>query len=137
MKAIRPYRRCHGSAIVEGAVAVCMVYGSAVVASLLLINSGCAMFFKTKLTHVNYLAAAYAAAHGGDITVQEETSAFITTMMPKMGLTPNNLTVAVKPIRLQENPAVQVTVSNEFPIFGAACGIPTKITLCDTEIVSW
>jgi len=92
------------------------------------------MFFKMKLTHVNYQAAAYAAAHGGDTSLEDETADFIKTVMPQMGLVPNNLIVAVKQIRVEENPAVRVTVTNDFPIFGAAS---TKIAICDSEVVSW
>jgi hypothetical protein len=133
MKAQHSRRGQKGSAIVEGALAICMVITSTSLAALLLINCGCLMFFKMKLTHVNYQAAAYAAAHGGDSALQEETADFVKTMMSQMGLAPNNLMVAVRQTRVEENPAVIVTVTNDFPIFG----VTSKIAICDSEVVSW
>jgi len=116
---------------------MCMVLSSAVIATLLIMNSGCLLFYKTKLTHVNYLAAAYAAAHDGDNDLNQETIEFTKSAMTDMNLIPNNLQVTVKTLQLQENSAVQVTIANDFPIAGVSNGTtPSTIKLEDTELAS-
>ncbi|HEY9683631.1 MAG TPA: hypothetical protein V6C86_18775 [Oculatellaceae cyanobacterium] len=130
-------RNRSGSLIIESISGLCLISGSLVVSALLVVNSGSMMFYKTKLTHINYLAAQYAAAHPADADVQGKTEAYVKEIMPGFGLTPNNLTVTVTELRFHENPAIAVTVNNNFPVFGANCGMPSSLCLKDTEVVAW
>jgi hypothetical protein len=132
----KPHRD-RGSGIVEGVAGICLVTSSSILALLLLINSGCGILYKQKLSHVNYLATAYAAAHGGDANVQDETTEYVKQVMSAMGMAPNGLSVTVTEMRFQNSPAIKVTLSNEFPLTGAAFGIPPIINLSDSEIAIW
>lgn len=116
---------------------MCMVLFSSGAAALLIMNSGCMIFYKTKLTHIGYLAAAYAAAHDGDSNLEQETTDYTKNAMTLMNITPNNLKVTVKSVRLEENAAVQVTIANDFPIIGVSTGTnQSNINLADTELAS-
>jgi len=138
MKTNSRYRNACGQGLVEGTVAICMIFGSGVVAMLLVLNSGTSMVFKEKLNNVTHLAAAYAAAHAGDSNVQEETTTFVAQLMPQAGISPTALTVEVNQVNIQQDPGVQVSISNQFPLFGTAGGIfPAQLTLTDSEVVVW
>jgi len=135
MRNRRRYRQQQGQALAEGTAAMCMVFGSVVVAMFFVLNTGMGMFFKQKLTGVCLAAAAHASAHAGDSDVETETMDFVEELMPQVGIAPRNLSVAVSEINVGEHSGVQVTVSNTFPLFGSVNMLPTQIVLADSECV--
>lgn len=137
MKARRDIKRAKGQGLVEGSVAVSMIIGAGVIATLMVLNSGACMFFKEKLATVTTSAAQYAAAHSSDSDVKAETTAFVQNLMPQVGLTPNNLVVGVSTTSVGQSPGVQVTINNLFPLFGGGTILPTQMTLADSEVVVW
>jgi hypothetical protein len=75
-----------------------------------------------KVLVVDDQAAQYAAAHQSDADLQSETQAFVQSLMPVVGLTPNRLSVT------ETAPAVNGVQGQQ------VCGaFPTQIQLADTE----
>jgi hypothetical protein len=132
-------RRCirsdRGQALVEGSVAVCMIIACCVAACLMVFNSGTGVYFKQKLQGISHLAAQFAAAHAGDSDVDTETQTFVETLMPQVGVTPNNPNVDIEQLSILENPMMKVTVSNTFQVFGGGSLLPSQMTLADSECV--
>src|SRR5277367_6915217 len=88
-------RNQRGQGLIEGALGLIMVLGGAIIAVLLILNSGTGIFLKMKIGLVTAQAAQYAAVHQTDANVQGETQAFVEALMPNVGLTPKQLTVTV------------------------------------------
>jgi hypothetical protein len=127
-------RSNRGSGLVEGVVGLHMVIGGTVLATLLILNSGTSILSKNKILLVTGQAAQYAAAHQSDADLQSETQAFVQSLMPVVGLTPNRLSVTVTATAVNGVQGQQVCVTNQFPLFGTAGGaFPTQIQLADTE----
>ena len=125
-----------GSGLIEGVVGLMLVIGSTILAALLLLNSGMSILFDNKLLLVAGQAARYAVAHQLDENVEAETQTFVQSLMPTLGLTPNNLIVTTTPNAICGAQGMQVTVSNQFIVVGAAAipGVfPSQIRLADTE----
>lgn len=139
MKKLRVSRNQKGQGIIEGAVGLVMVLGAGIVAMMFILNSGVGMYYKQKLMPVTNLAAQFAAAHASDSNVDEETANFVRDLMPKLCMAPSNLQVKVETITVGSEPAMQVTVSNSFPLFGTggASGATNLLALSDTEVVVW
>ncbi len=137
MKKFRVKRNRRGQGIIEGAIGLIMVLGAGIAATLLLLNSGAGMYFKQKLMPVAYLGAQFAAGHSADPNVSDETRQYIEQLMPKVGLKPANLGVDVLLITVEDEPSIQVTVTNNFPLFGNGSDITGVLRLSGTEVVSW
>jgi len=130
-------RNKRGSGIVEGAVGLVLVMSSGICASLLVVNSGTGVVFKTKVSLVAAQAAQFAAAHQSDSSLQSETQAFVQTLMPNIGLAPKALAVSVTQTTVNGVEGELVTITNEFPVFGNASFLPRTFRLSDTEFASF
>jgi hypothetical protein len=121
-----------GSGLIEGVLGLMMVTGSTVFATLFILDSGTGIFLKNKISLVTSQAAQYAAANQSDSDLESETEAYVTSLMPVVGLTPSRLTVTVTATAVNGVQGEVVTVSNQFPLFGQGI-LPTSIQLSDTE----
>ncbi|HEY9719128.1 MAG TPA: hypothetical protein V6C69_16760 [Trichormus sp.] len=133
----RTSRNQKGQGIIEGTIGVCMVIAAGALTLVLILNSGNGIFFKEKLANVARMAASYAASHASESDVGSQTTTYVQQLMPQSGMNPSGLTVSVNEAEVLDQPTIQVTVSNNFPLFGTASYLPTQIRLADTECVSW
>jgi hypothetical protein len=124
-----------GAGLVEGAVGLMMVVGGGILVTFLILDCGTAVYFKNKLLLITGQAAQFAAAHGSDPGVRDETMTFVQNLMPTVGLTPRDLNVTVNSTAMNGVQGVQVTVSNQFPLFGKGM-LPNRIQLDDTEFAN-
>lgn len=131
-------RRATGSGLIEGVFGLMLVIGGTTAGTMLMLNSGSAMFLKEKLVVVSNLAAQYAAQNFNDSNIQEDTRAYVQNLLPRVGLSGSGLKVAVtKDIAVKTNGTpvvgVQVRVSSKVQLLSDGSLFPTSIELSDTE----
>jgi hypothetical protein len=129
---VKARRRRDGQALVEGVVALVLLIAGTVGATLLLTNVGLGLFYKEKLAFCGNQAAQFAYSLRTNPNVEAETTTFVSELLPKLGVIPNQLSVKVDPnFTLAGRPAVSVTISNACNLFGDGSILPAKATLTD------
>lgn len=82
--------RRRGAVLIEGVVALILLIGGAVCGTLLLVNAGCATYYKEKLGFIDNQAANFAGnkvAEGATAAeVQAQTETFVNDLLQKMGM---------------------------------------------------
>jgi hypothetical protein len=133
-RAPRGLRSSCGQGIIEGVIGLILVMGGAVLGTLLLLNSGSAMYLKEKLAIVTAQSAKYAAGLSPTSDVTGSTTQFVRDLLPQFGLTPSSdLTVQTSETTISGSPAVQVSVTTGIPLFGNGTVFPLSVKLTDSS----
>ncbi len=128
-------RRHQGAVLVEGVVALMLIIAGAIGGTLLLVNTGCATYYKEKLGFVDNQAATFAGnqvAQGvSDTDVQTQTETYVNDLLQKFGMPPaQDVTVTID--------ANYVTVASKLAnltLIGDGSILPFSVSVQDTSVV--
>ncbi len=121
----------------EGVVGLVLVIGGALMAFLLLMNTGVATYNKEKIGFVANSAASYAATLTDPSTRQANVESLVGTTMSNMGLNSASTVVTIKDLTEASIPAVSVTVAVNIPtlLSGSISGLlPQQVQMTDTAV---
>ena len=131
---IRAGRRgARGAALVEGVVALCMIFFGSMIAVVFLVNSGMSTFYKEKLGFITNQIALQVGQNPqmDDMAVRE----MARDMLNQMGIPSTDLKVKRSLATIYGRPGVAVTiVAGNLPMFGNGQVLPLTITLQDKSV---
>jgi len=120
-----------GAGIVEGVVGLAMVIGGGILAVLLIINTGTAMYMKNKVAFASEQMARYAASE----TDTAKRDAFKQDLITKMGL-PSGTTINLEDTQLGSQDAVKATATATSSTLLKADWLPETISMTDSSVAA-
>ena len=121
-----------GAGIIYGTFATMAILLGSVFGTVLVLNIGYCTIYDEKLARVNTYVSQYAAAHATDGTGEGAIESYAQTVISAMGLTPQNVSIQVA----HTGSGVQVTVANQFGLFGSRGLLPSSVTLHQTAVAA-
>jgi len=128
---MRIQRHATAQALVEGVVALALIVTFTIGALVLLANTAIAFYYKDKLAYCSNQAAQFACTLPATANLTQETTVFSQFFLPRIGVTPRQLSVRAQRTTFQGRDAIFVTVSNVFPLFGNLTFLPGTLSLQD------
>lgn len=126
-------RNNKGSGIVEGAVGLVLIIFGAVCAVLFMVNSGIAMYQKSRLSYVAMQTATYASQMPR--LDQAAVKLFAQDILRQMGIDSGDIGVVATDVTVKGQPAVKVELRNAFPLFNSRVDyLPKTVAISDAAI---
>lgn len=126
-------RNSSGQALVEGVAALILIVIASILATLFMVNSGLATYYKEKLGFITNQAASFAFQLPRTADPTGPTTDFVNNLCTEIGLPASGISVkANNTINISGKPAVIVTVTANCKIFGKDSIFPVSIPMSDT-----
>jgi hypothetical protein len=125
-------RDVRGAGIIYGTFATMAILLGSVFGTVLVLNIGYCTIYDEKLARVNAYVSQYAAAHAQNGTGEGAIESYAQTVIAAMGLTPSNVSIQVA----HTSTSVQVTVANQFSLFGSRGLLPSNVTMRQTAVAA-
>ena len=129
----RTGRNAHGSGIAEGVCGLGLVIGGVVLATLLIVNTGMAMYLKGKLAFIAQQTARYSSSLPQS-TMEKDAEDFGKELARRMGLDPNSTQVKLARTKIGSEDAVEANVSSSMTTFGNVDWLPKTVGMNDSAI---
>lgn len=136
-RSIRSARRAHrnarGSGIVEGICGLGLVIGGVVLATLLIVNTGMAMYLKGKLAFVAQQTARFSTGLPQS-TMEKDAEEFGKELARRMGLDPKETQIKIARTSIGSSEAIEAQASSSMTTFGNVDWLPKTVGMTDSAI---
>lgn len=132
-RALKTIRSAKGAGLVEGVTGLVMVMGGLIIAILLMMNTGMAMYLKGKIAFV----AQQTARHATGLQEQDrksQSTEFAKDLAARMGMDVNSTEVEVGSCTVAGEEAVDVKISSSMATFGGVDWLPKTVAMSDNAV---
>lgn len=126
-------RSCQGSGIVEGVVGLVIVMGGLILAILLMVNTGMAMYLKGKVAFLAQQTARHATGLQAS-QLQSESTAFAKELAARMGMDKDSTNIEVATCTVSGEEAIEVKISSSTGTFGGVDFLPKTVAMNDSAV---